>query len=93
MTVSDIPIFASLFQFDQRVSALETEMFKFKQTSQFTDVVSLISGIVDNYLASKMKEVMDVKDLYKALVESYNSDKYGDVVTLKRGRDDQDKDE
>ncbi|GKC62920.1 hypothetical protein Tco_1095518, partial [Tanacetum coccineum] len=38
------------------------------------------------------------KDLYNALVESYSSDKdiissYGDVVTLKRGRDDQDKDE
>nr|GEW29965.1 hypothetical protein [Tanacetum cinerariifolium] len=38
------------------------------------------------------------KDLYNALVESYNTDKdiitsYGDVVTLKRGRDDQDKDE
>ncbi|GJS85665.1 hypothetical protein Tco_0752206 [Tanacetum coccineum] len=38
------------------------------------------------------------KDLYKALVKSYNSDKdiissYGDVVTLKRGRDDQDKNE
>nr|GEV04790.1 hypothetical protein [Tanacetum cinerariifolium] len=37
-------------------------------------------------------------NLYKALVESYNTDKdilstYGDVVTLKRGRDDQDKDE
>ncbi|GKB18697.1 hypothetical protein Tco_0852620 [Tanacetum coccineum] len=38
------------------------------------------------------------KNLYNALVESYNSKKdiissYGDVVTLKRGRDDQDKDE
>nr|GEZ20798.1 hypothetical protein [Tanacetum cinerariifolium] len=38
------------------------------------------------------------KNLYNALVESYNTDKdilstYGDVVTLKRGRDDQDKDE
>nr|GEW84373.1 hypothetical protein [Tanacetum cinerariifolium] len=37
-------------------------------------------------------------NLYNALVESYNSNKdiitsYGDVVTLKRGRDDQDKDE
>nr|GEU94038.1 hypothetical protein [Tanacetum cinerariifolium] len=36
------------------------------------------------------------KNLYNALVEAYNSDKdiitsYGDVVTLKRGRDDQDK--
>ncbi|GJY14348.1 hypothetical protein Tco_0384770 [Tanacetum coccineum] len=38
------------------------------------------------------------KNLYNALVEAHNSDKdiitsYGDVVTLKRGRDDQDKDE
>nr|GEY34065.1 hypothetical protein [Tanacetum cinerariifolium] len=38
------------------------------------------------------------KNLYNALVESYNSDKdiittYGDVVLLKKGRDDQDKDE
>ncbi|GKF61230.1 hypothetical protein Tco_0181284 [Tanacetum coccineum] len=38
------------------------------------------------------------KNLYNALVESYNTDKdiitsYGNVVTLKRGRDDQDKDE
>ncbi|GJW73858.1 retrotransposon protein, putative, ty1-copia subclass [Tanacetum coccineum] len=38
------------------------------------------------------------KNLYNTLIELYNSDKdlfasYGDVVTLKRGRDDQDKDE
>ncbi|GJR35746.1 hypothetical protein Tco_1211430 [Tanacetum coccineum] len=38
------------------------------------------------------------KSLYRALLEAYNSDKdllssYGEVVTLKRGRDDQDKDE
>ncbi|GJT57082.1 hypothetical protein Tco_0992136 [Tanacetum coccineum] len=38
------------------------------------------------------------KNLYNTLIESYNSDKdlfasYGDMVTLKRGRDDQDKDE
>ncbi|GKE42069.1 hypothetical protein Tco_1469353 [Tanacetum coccineum] len=161
------------------------------QTNQFAEVVSSILGIVDNYLASKMKEVVNVvvqlqsnklreenqvdssmkaiikeqvkaqvskimakvkkyvtkslgaevlvrstnqpqtsyavsaslsefklkkilidkmeenksinrsdiqKNLYNALVESYNSDKdiissYGNVVTLKRGRDDQDKDE
>ncbi|GJU95239.1 hypothetical protein Tco_1319995 [Tanacetum coccineum] len=174
MTLPDIPNFASLFQFEQRVSVLETEMSEFKQTHQFAEAVSLILGIVDNYLAFKMKEVVDStmktiikeqvqaqvskimpkiekyvtkslgaevlvrstnqpqtsyavvasllefelkkifinkmeenksinrsniqKNIYNALVESYNSDKYiissyGDVVTLKRGRDDQDKDE
>ncbi|GJT19234.1 hypothetical protein Tco_0877940 [Tanacetum coccineum] len=38
------------------------------------------------------------KNLYRALLEAYNSDKdlissYSEVVTLKRGRDDQEKDE
>ncbi|GJR66354.1 hypothetical protein Tco_0012419 [Tanacetum coccineum] len=175
-------------------------MSEFRQTSQFAEAISSIPGIVDNYLASKIKEAVDVavqlqtnklreeaqaenqeflnqvdstmkaiikeqvqaqvskimpkiekyvteslgaevlvrstnqpqtsyavaaslsefelkkilidkmetnksidrsdtqKNLYNALVESYNTDKdiitsYGDVVTLKRGRDDQDKDE
>ncbi|GJY54136.1 hypothetical protein Tco_0445800 [Tanacetum coccineum] len=134
MTLPEIPNFASLFQFDQRVSALESEMSEFRQTSQFAKAVSSILGIVDTYLASKMKEIDSTmkgiikeqvqaqvskimpkivkyvtesleaevsntqKNLYNALVESYNIDKdiitsYGDVVTLKRGRDDQDKDE
>nr|GEU58098.1 retrovirus-related Pol polyprotein from transposon TNT 1-94 [Tanacetum cinerariifolium] len=134
ITLPDIPNFASLLQFDQRVFALETEMSEFRKTNQFSEAISSIMGIVDNYLASKMKEAVDVdstmktiikeqvqaqvfkimpkiekyvtesleaevlKNLYNTLVESYNSDKdiitsYGDVVTLERGRDDQDKDE
>ncbi|GKB55991.1 hypothetical protein Tco_0912177, partial [Tanacetum coccineum] len=199
-TLPEILNFASLFGFERRVSALETEMSEFKQTNQFAEVVSFIPGIVDNYLSSKLKDAVEVdvqlqsnklrdetqvenqefintvdsnmksiikeqvkaqvskimpkiekyvteslgvevlvrstnqpqtsyvvaaslsefelkkilidkieenksidkldvqKNLYNALVESYNSDKviftsYGDVVTLKRGRDDQDKDE
>ncbi|GKA17848.1 hypothetical protein Tco_0697685 [Tanacetum coccineum] len=55
-----IPNFASVFRFDQRVSALETELSEFKKTNQFVEVVSLISGVVDNYLASKMKNAVDV---------------------------------
>ncbi|GJV71441.1 hypothetical protein Tco_1491436, partial [Tanacetum coccineum] len=200
VTLSEIPNFASVFKFDQRESALESEMSDLRQTNQFAEAVSLIPGIVDKYLASKMKEAVDVavqlqtnklreeaqaenqeflnqvdsnmntiikdqvkaqvstimpkiekyvteslgaevlvrstnqpqtayavaaslsefepkkilidkmeanksinrsnnqKNLYNALVESYNSDKdiitsYEDVVLLKRGRDDQDKDE
>nr|GEV21101.1 hypothetical protein [Tanacetum cinerariifolium] len=157
--------------FDQRVSALETKVYGFNQTSQFAKAISLIPGIVDNHLASKLKEEVNVavrlqsnklkeevvaenqefinqvdstmkkiikeqvkaqtsyavaasfsefklkkilidkmetnesinrsdiqRNLYNTLVESYNSDKdilstCGDAVTLKRERDDQDKDE
>nr|GEX54582.1 hypothetical protein [Tanacetum cinerariifolium]GEX55506.1 hypothetical protein [Tanacetum cinerariifolium] len=163
ITLPGIYNFASLFQFDQWVSALETEMSEFRQNNQFVKAISSIMGIVDNYLASKMKEAVDVqaqvskimpkiekyvieslgakvlvrstnqpqtsytvaaslsefelkkilidkieenksinisdiqKNLFNALVELYNSDKdiitsYGDVVTLKIRKDDQDKD-
>ncbi|GJT88936.1 hypothetical protein Tco_1070653, partial [Tanacetum coccineum] len=152
------------------VSSLETELSELKQTNQFAEALSSIPGIVDNYLASQMKDAVNVavqlksnklredtqaendeflkhidsnikaiikdqvkaqtsyaatttlskfklkkifidkieenkslngseiqKNLYNTLIESYNSDKdlfvsYGDMVTLKRGRDDQDKD-
>ncbi|GJT79173.1 hypothetical protein Tco_1053515 [Tanacetum coccineum] len=35
-------------------------MSEFRQTSQFAKAVSLILGIVDTYLASKIKEAVDV---------------------------------
>ncbi|GJY48450.1 hypothetical protein Tco_0438406 [Tanacetum coccineum] len=182
------------------VSSLESDLSELKQTNQFAEALSSISGIVDKYLATKVKDTVDVavqlksdklreeaqaknqdflnsldsnmkriikeqvkaqtskimtkvekyvtetlgaevlvrstnqpqtsyavasslselelkkilmdkmeennsidrsdvqKNLYRALLEAYNSDKdllssYGEVVTLKRGRDDQDKDE
>nr|GEZ24265.1 hypothetical protein [Tanacetum cinerariifolium] len=55
--------------------------------------------LIDKMKANKSINKSDIqKNLYNALVESYNSDKdiirsYGDVFLLKRGRDDQDKDE
>nr|GEW97939.1 retrovirus-related Pol polyprotein from transposon TNT 1-94 [Tanacetum cinerariifolium] len=59
MTLPDISNFVALFQFDQHVSTLETKMSEFKQRNQFAKSISLISGIVDNYLTSKMKDVVD----------------------------------
>nr|GEW79072.1 hypothetical protein [Tanacetum cinerariifolium] len=152
-TVPPLPPPANLF--DQSVSTLETKVSEFNQTSQFAEAISSISSIVNNYLASKLKEEVNVvvqlqsnklkeeakvenqefinqtsyavaasllkfklkkfliekmetnesinisdiqRNLYNALVESYNTNKhilsiYRDVVILERGRDDQDKDE
>nr|GFC01244.1 hypothetical protein [Tanacetum cinerariifolium] len=42
------------------VSALEYDVSELKQTNKFAEVVSLILGIVDKYLASKMKEAVNV---------------------------------
>ncbi|GJT35996.1 hypothetical protein Tco_0926415 [Tanacetum coccineum] len=44
----------------KEVFTLETKIFEFNQTSQFAKVVSSILGIVDQYLASKIKEAVDV---------------------------------
>ncbi|GKD65118.1 hypothetical protein Tco_1307226 [Tanacetum coccineum] len=164
-----IPNFESLFGFECRLSLLEFDLSELKQTNQFATALSSIPGIVDKYLATKVKDMVDVavqlksdklreesqvenqeflnsldsnmkriikeqvkdvlrsslfalrtrvkkilmdkmeennsidrsdvqKNLYRALLKAYNSDKdllssYGEVVTLKRGRDDQDKDE
>nr|GEX12183.1 hypothetical protein [Tanacetum cinerariifolium] len=42
------------------VFVLESELFELKQTNQFAEDVSLISGIDDKYLGSKMKEAVNV---------------------------------
>ncbi|GKD68670.1 hypothetical protein Tco_1322760, partial [Tanacetum coccineum] len=55
--------------------------------------------LIDKMEANKLIDKSNIqKNLYNALVESYNNDNdimssYGDVVILKRGRHDQDKDE
>ncbi|GJV29431.1 hypothetical protein Tco_1385879 [Tanacetum coccineum] len=52
--------FHTVFKFDQRVFAIESELSELKQTNQFAEAVSSISSIFDSYIASKMKEVVDV---------------------------------
>ncbi|GKE17090.1 hypothetical protein Tco_1424667 [Tanacetum coccineum] len=71
------------------------------QTS-YAAITSLLEFELKKILINKIKEnksmnISDIqKNLYNTLIKLYNSDKdlfalYGDVVTLKRGRDDQDK--
>ncbi|GJR11858.1 retrovirus-related pol polyprotein from transposon TNT 1-94 [Tanacetum coccineum] len=59
-TLPEIPNFAFLFGFKRRVSSLETKLSELKQTNQFAEALSSIPGIVDNYLTSKMKDVVNV---------------------------------
>ncbi|GKD47365.1 hypothetical protein Tco_1272010 [Tanacetum coccineum] len=59
-TPPPIPNFAYLFGFNQRVTMLEYDLSKLKQSNPFADAISSIPGIVDEYLGSKMKEVVDM---------------------------------
>ncbi|GJV39465.1 hypothetical protein Tco_1417905 [Tanacetum coccineum] len=72
--------------------------------SYYAIVESLTEFELKKIIIDKIEEIKSMnrsdvqKNLYNALIESYKSDKdiltsYGEVVTLKQGRDDQDKDE
>ncbi|GJY93964.1 hypothetical protein Tco_0509746 [Tanacetum coccineum] len=58
--IPDLPNFGSLFGFDNRLKALEQGFSEFIQTNQYATALSSILNIVDNYLGSKLKEIVNV---------------------------------
>nr|GEW64549.1 hypothetical protein [Tanacetum cinerariifolium] len=94
--LQDLLNFGSLFGFDHHLKTLKANFAEFVQINQFARAVSSIPIIVERYMDEQMNEA--ILNLYKALVDAYECDKiildtYGDTVTLKRHRDDADKDE
>ncbi|GKA57645.1 hypothetical protein Tco_0756833 [Tanacetum coccineum] len=65
------------------VSALESEMSELRQTNQFVEAVSLIQGIVDTYLVSKMKEAVDVSPSSWPKIEKYVTKSLGAKVLVR----------
>ncbi|GJS59072.1 hypothetical protein Tco_0653856 [Tanacetum coccineum] len=58
--LQNLPNFASLFGFDHRLKALEDNFSEFRQTNQYAEALSSIPSTVDQYLAHKMQEAVDV---------------------------------
>nr|GEZ37922.1 hypothetical protein [Tanacetum cinerariifolium] len=85
-SLQDLPNFGLLLGFDHRIKTLETNFSKFMQTNQFVEAVSSILGVVDNYIDHRINEAVKV-------AVRLQSDRLQDEVTLKRRRDDKDKDE
>ncbi|GKB51326.1 hypothetical protein Tco_0902079 [Tanacetum coccineum] len=54
-SLQNLPNFASLFGFDYRLKALEDNFSELRQTNQYAEALSSIPGIVDNYLANKLR--------------------------------------
>nr|GEW74159.1 putative reverse transcriptase domain-containing protein [Tanacetum cinerariifolium] len=81
--LQDLPKFGLLFGFDNRLRTLEANFSKFMQTNQFVGAISAIPKIVHQYMDQRMNEAVQII-----------LDTYGEIVTLKRRRDDDaDKDE
>nr|GEU62860.1 retrovirus-related Pol polyprotein from transposon TNT 1-94 [Tanacetum cinerariifolium] len=108
-SLQDVPNFGSLFRVDHRLKTLEIDFLEFKQINQFAETSHTVAANLSELelkkiLKDKMESNKSIhrsdeqKNLYKALVEAYKSEKiildtYGDTVTLKRRCDDEDKDE
>ncbi|GJR68022.1 hypothetical protein Tco_0014087 [Tanacetum coccineum] len=58
--LQNLPNFASLFGFDHRLKALEDNFSELKQTNQYAEALSSIPSTVEQYLANKMQEAVDV---------------------------------
>nr|GEZ79055.1 hypothetical protein [Tanacetum cinerariifolium] len=109
--LQDLPNFGSLFRFGHRLKTLKENFSEFTQTNQFAGSTSY--AVAADLSKMELKKILIEKiegnksihrsnkqrNLYKALVEAYESNKiildtYGDTITLKRCRDDDaDKDE
>ncbi|GKB81094.1 hypothetical protein Tco_0947989 [Tanacetum coccineum] len=59
-SLQNLPNFASLFGFDHRLKALEDNFSELRQTNQYAEALSSIPSTVDQYLAHKMQEAVDV---------------------------------
>nr|GEV50004.1 hypothetical protein [Tanacetum cinerariifolium] len=75
--------------FDQRVSALETKVSEFNQTSQFVEAVFSLLSIVNNYLASTLKEEVNAavqlqSNKLKEEVEGENQEFFDQVDSTRK---------
>nr|GEW52565.1 copia protein [Tanacetum cinerariifolium] len=97
--IQDLLNFGSLFGFDSRLRTLETNFSEFMQTNQFAGASDRLRDEAqkenDEFLKTIDENMQKIikENLYKALVEAYESDKiildtYRETVTLKRRRDD-----
>ncbi|GJW00172.1 hypothetical protein Tco_1555423 [Tanacetum coccineum] len=60
VTAINLPNFASLFGFDYRLKSLEDNFSELRQINQYAEALSSIPGIVDQYMANKMQEAVDI---------------------------------
>nr|GFA96233.1 hypothetical protein [Tanacetum cinerariifolium] len=56
--LENLPMFNSAFRFEERLRSLETSFSEYRQTNLFVDAVSVIPGIVHQYMTQQIKEAV-----------------------------------
>nr|GFD37359.1 hypothetical protein [Tanacetum cinerariifolium] len=60
LSAQNLPTFASVFRFEDRLKSLEVNFFEFRQTDLFAEAIFAIPGIVDQYMNQQMNEAVRV---------------------------------
>nr|GEZ86602.1 hypothetical protein [Tanacetum cinerariifolium] len=69
--LENLPTFNSAFRFEERLRSLETSFSEYRQTNLFADAVSVIPGIVHQYMTRQMKEaVREMEELPHPVFET-----------------------
>nr|GEV55549.1 retrovirus-related Pol polyprotein from transposon TNT 1-94 [Tanacetum cinerariifolium] len=97
--------FTSIFKFNERVTNLKKDLSEMKQVDQYAQALSSIPAIVDRYMDNKLGEAInkaiqahnfdcreEAQAKKKEYIELIDSTSYGEVFSLKRSRDERDKD-
>nr|GEZ20822.1 hypothetical protein [Tanacetum cinerariifolium] len=58
--LQNLPTFASVFRFNDRLRSLEQNFYEVMQTNQFAGAVSDIPGIIQHYMDQRMNEAVQV---------------------------------
>nr|GFA87328.1 hypothetical protein [Tanacetum cinerariifolium] len=56
--LENLPTFNSAFRFDERLRSLETTFSEYRQTNPFVDAVSVIPGIVNQYMTQQITKAI-----------------------------------
>nr|GFC20114.1 hypothetical protein [Tanacetum cinerariifolium] len=85
--LENLPTFNSAFRFEERLRSLETSFSEYRQTNPFADAVSVILGIVHQYMTQQMTEAVreavkeQVSRILPRIEESVNATLKAEVLT------------
>ncbi|GKB06350.1 hypothetical protein Tco_0834583 [Tanacetum coccineum] len=64
----ELPYFASIFRFNDRVTNLERELLEMKQVDQYAQAISSVPAIIDRYIGNKLGEAIH------KVIQSHNAE-------------------
>ncbi|GKE82167.1 hypothetical protein Tco_1552167 [Tanacetum coccineum] len=97
--LSNLPDFASVFRFNDRITTLEKEVVELKKDPLHTQVTSLVDSHLDTRIKEQVRDQLsqilpsEVSTFASPMIEKVIEESRNEVTLAKRSRQDKDKDE